>query len=1005
MKNLNEDTLAEQPVIEWLRELGYEYAFGPDIAPGGTDVERTDYRDVVLEGRLKRSLRRINPDIYEEKINEVVSQIMKYNHQDLELGNKEVYGWIKNGIKVDIKNEKGELRGKIVNIFDFTNIHNNEFLVVNQFAVQGAETVRRPDVVLFINGIPVVIFELKNPADNNTTIVDAFSQLHDIYKKDIPKIFFYNQLLVVSDLMKAKHGTVSATWDFFSPWKGINSEDEDNSDKSELEVLTNGILPKERLLDIIQYFMVFEADSEKDAIKYTKKMCMYHQYFGVNKIIRNTVESVKGDKKIGVFWHTQGSGKSLSMVFYTNKVRELPELAGPTLLFLTDRNDLDSQLYKTFLRSGYTTAKQAESIKGLKDKLHGEGSELLFTTIQKFDFNEPLSERNNIIVVADEAHRSQYADYAGSVRVALPNASFLGVTGTPIAFNDRNTQLVFGKIASTYSIDTSERDNVTVPIYYDSRLVPLHYANEFIDDDFDTFFEEHPIDEKETLKKKFATLEKLVGADDRLRKIAKDIIFHYAHRDVKGKAMIVTMSRKIAVDLYQIMKTMPQCPEMAVVISSNKEYKEKIQEELSNKELEKRFKNPDDPLKIAIVCDMWLTGFDVPNLHTIYIDKPLKGHTLMQAIARVNRRYKDKEAGLVVDYVGIAEALKKAIALYTSDVLKQPLQPIEELIEKMFAKYEEVKKYFVGIDYANWEHLSPAAQASLFNNTVNALITDTQTGLLDDAKKKSFLQSCSQLLRIFSLVMPHDKAIEIRKDVEFFKKVRNAIIKFTSVDPTYINKEIKLKFEELVTQGIVAEGIVRVTSPKDRPSVMILDEKFLQEAKKTKLKNLTIEAISKLLKEELKLKIKTNRNRYTTLLQLLEEAIEQYENNIINSARLVERLVEIAREIKKAEDEGKNLNLSQEELSFYDALSEGKHGIKKNELTSLAREIVKAVKRDITIDWTNHEIIKARIRANVRFVLLRHEVEFDDLEPLTEKIYDQAIIMYQNYPNYFSSYA
>lgn len=1000
----NEDKLAEQPLIEWLKELGYEYAFGPDIAPGGTNVERTDYHDVVLEVRLNRSLRRINPDIPEEKISEVVSQIVKYTHQDIELGNKEMYEWLRNGVTVDVKDEKGEMRGRTVKIFDFTNIHNNEFLVVNQFAVQGPETVRRPDVVVFINGIPVVIFELKNPSDKDATITTAFAQLHDTYKRDIPKIFFYNQILVVSDLMKAKHGTVSSSWDFFSRWNGIESENEDNKDKPQLEVLTKGIFPKERLLDIIQYFMVFEADSEKDATKYTKKMCMYHQYFGVNKIIENTLESVKGDKKIGVFWHTQGSGKSLSMVFYTNKVRELPELAGPTLLFLTDRNDLDGQLYKTFLRSGYTTAKQAESIKGLEEKLRGEGSELLFTTIQKFNFNKPLSTRSNIIVVSDEAHRSQYSEFAGSVRVALPNASFLGITGTPIAFSDRNTQLVFGKIATTYSVDTSERDEVTVPIYYDSRLVPLHYANEFIDEDFDELFAEHPIDEKEALKKKFATLEKLVGADDRLRKIAKDIVFHFNHRDVDGKAMVVTMSRKIAVDIYQIMKSIPGCPEMAVVISSNQEYKDKIQGELSNKELEKRFKNPQDPLKIAIVCDMWLTGFDVPSLQTLYIDKPLKGHTLMQAVARVNRRYKDKEAGLIVDYVGIADALKKAIALYTSDVLKQPLQPIEDLVEKMLEKYKEVNKYFVNVEYKNWEHLSPSQQATLFNNTVNMLITDVQTGSMDNTKKNEFLKNCNQLLRLFSLVMPYDKAIEIRQDVEFFRKIKNSIVKFTSVDPTYVDNTIKLKFEELVSQGIVAEGIVRVTSPKSTPSVMILDENFLEEAKKTKLKNLTIEAISKLLKEELQLKIKTNRTRYTTLLELLEEAIEQYENNIINSARLVERLVEVAREIKKAEEDGKELNLSQEELSFYDALSEGKQKIKKNEMTSLAREIVKAIKRDISIDWTNHEIIKARIRANVRFVLLRHQIEVEDLEPLTEKIYDQAIIMYQNYPNYFGSY-
>lgn len=999
MKNLNENTLAEQPVIEWFKELGYEYAFGPDIGPGGRYEERTDYRDVVLETKLRRSLKRINPDIQDEILSQVANQIIAFEHQDLELGNKEMYEMLTKGITVTVKDIHGQERGRVVKIFDFDKPQNNEFLVVNQFAVRGPEKVRKPDVVIFINGIPVALYELKNPSDPTATITDAFAQLHDTYKKDIPKIFFYNQILAVSDLMKAKHGTVSATWDFFSPWSGIDSEEENNTDKSQLEVLTKGIFPKERLMDIVKYFIIFEADAEKDATKFTKKICMYHQYFGVNTLVKNTLEAVKGGKKIGVFWHTQGSGKSLSMVFYANKIREIEELAGPTLLFLTDRNDLDHQLYKTFLRTGYPTSKQAESIKGLEDTLRGAGAELLFTTIQKFDFDKPLSERDNIIVIADEAHRSQYADYAGDVRIALPNASFMGITGTPIAFNDRNTQLVFGKIASTYTIDRSEKDETTVPIFYDSRLIPLHYANEYIDEDFDQLFEEHPIDVKESLKKKFATLEKLVGADDRLRKIAKDIVFHFTHRKVAGKAMIVTMSRKIAVDLYQIMKSIPNCPELVVIISSNNEYQEKIQEELSNKTLEKRFKNPADPLQMVIVCDMWLTGFDVPHLNTLYLDKLLKGHTLMQAIARVNRRSKDKDAGLIVDYIGVADSLKKAIAIYTSDIQKQPMEPIEILVKKMLEKYEVVKTYFADITYTDWESLSHTEQATLFSTTVNVLITDKQTGLIDEKKKKDFLQQSNHLFKLFSLIMPHDAALKIKNDIEFFEKVKKALVKFTSVEKPYIDQDIRLKFEELVSQGIIAEGVVRVTSPHENPSVMILDKNFLEETRKTKLKNLTIEAIAKLLKEELQLKIKTNKNRYASLLQMIEEAIEQYENNIINSARLIERLVEIAREIQTAEQEGRKLELSQEELSFYDALSKDGKRIKSDELKQLAKEIVKEIKRDITIDWTNHEIIKARIRANVRFVLLRHKIEYEDLNSITEKIYEQAVIMYQNYPN------
>ena len=433
MANLNEDTLTEQPVIDWLKELGYEYAFGPDIAPGGSFMERTNWNDVVIEGRLKRALRRINPDIPENKLNEVADQIIKYNHQDPELGNKEMFEWLTRGVKVDVKDSNEDLRGKIVKIFDFENLENNEFLVVNQFSIEGAPNVtRRPDIVIFINGVPVAIFELKNPTRENATIVDAYTQIQDLYKKEIPKIFFYNQILVISDLLKAKHGTISAQWDFFSVWKGIESEDEKEAGKSELELLTKGIFHKTRLLDIIENFIIFEADAVKDASKFTKKMCMYHQYFGTNRAIDKTLQAVGGNKKIGVFWHTQGSGKSISMVFYVNKVKKVESLRGPTFLFLTDRNDLDQQLYKTFLRTGYPTAKQAESISGLVDKLKGAGAEVLFTTIQKFDMQEPLSNRENIIVIADEAHRSQYATLAGNVRGVLPKASFMGITGTPI---------------------------------------------------------------------------------------------------------------------------------------------------------------------------------------------------------------------------------------------------------------------------------------------------------------------------------------------------------------------------------------------------------------------------------------------------------------------------------------------------------------------------------------------------------------------------------------------
>lgn len=1002
MSKLTEDTLAEQPVIDWLRELGYETLFSPDLAPGGAFMERSDYREVVLEGRIRRSLKRINPHIPDEALDEVAKKIIKYEHHDIELGNKEMYEMLTRGVKVDVKDDSGETRGKIVKPIDFEKLQNNEFLVVNQFVVEG-KTVRIPDLVIFINGIPIAIFELKSPTRENATIADAYAQIHEIYKRDIPKLFYYNQTLIVSDLWQARHGTVSSSWDFFSAWKGVESEDEKNKGKSELELLTNGLFEKQRLLDLIQHFIVFEADAVKDATKFTKKMAMYNQYFGVNKAVNSTLKAVKGDKKIGVFWHTQGSGKSLAMVFYVNKIRKLEELKGPTVLFLTDRNDLDQQLYKTFLRTGYPTAKQAESIRGLADKLRGAGAEVLFTTIQKFDMKKPLSRRDNMIVIADEAHRSQYATLAGNVRDVLPNASFLGITGTPIELSSRNTRLVFGDHISEYPIDKSVDDRITVPIYYEGRLVPLHILNEYIDEEFDQLFVEHPLEIKESLKRKWARLEQAIGSEDRLEKVANDIVYHFNNRGIEGKAMVVTMSRRIAVDMYKSIKKQNNAPEAAVVISGNPDFKDEIQKELDNKELEKRFKNPDDPLKIAIVCDMWLVGFDVPPLHTMYLDKPLKGHTLMQAIARVNRRYKDKEGGLIVDYIGVADNLKKALAIYTSDIQKQAMVPIKELVKKMLETYSKVKEFFVDIEYDGWKNLSASKQAQLFSKAVNTILTNSRTGGLAVKKKKEYLKLSHRLYKLFSLVMPHKEANAIRDDVEFFEGVRRGIIKRTLVDPIYIDKKTETAVRDLISENIAAEGVIDIFAQyrKKKPDISILDEKFLEDVKNARFKNLTIETVRKLLEDELRMRERRNIIRYRSLLEKLEEIIEEYENNIINSAKVIERLIELAKEIKEAEKTGEDLGLSSEEMAFYDALSQGKKALKDGKLKGLVKALVKAITRDLAVDWTNHEVIKARIRTNVRLILLQHDVEFDDVDDITDRVYEQVFYLYKGYsPSY-----
>ncbi len=999
----NEDNLAEQPVIEWLKEMGYDYEFGPDLAPGGSLQERNSFRDVVLVPRLKRSIKRLNSELCDEAIDEAVLKIMAVEHPSPDIANKEIYKLLTEGIKFEAKDKNGVKKGRVAKVFDFENPLNNEFLVVNQFAIQGIETIRRPDLVVFINGIPVVIFEVKSPTTNTGTIKSAFYQLQD-YKKDIPDIFKYNQFLVISDLIEAKHGTISSNWEWFAPWKGIESEDEKNQGISPLEVLTQGIFNKIRLLDIIKNFIVFEADSEKDTAKFTKKMCLYHQYFGVNKAVKETLRAIgeKGNKKIGVFWHTQGSGKSLSMVFYVNKAKQLEKLKSPTFLFLTDRNDLDGQFYKTFLRTGYPLAKQAETIKGLKEKLKTAGRELIFATIQKFDTeNEVLSEKDNIIVIADEAHRSQYAKFAGNVRMSIPNASFMGITGTPISLQNRDTRLVFGEHISAYQINKAVEDGATVPIYYEGRLVPLHLVNDFIDEEFEDLMGEHEFNVKEIVKRKWARLEQAVGSPERTKQIAKDIVDHFNNRGLEGKGMIVTMSRRIAVEMYGLISKMPDAPKIAVVVSKPEDFTGKIQKELNYKELEKQFKNPNDPLKMVIVCDMWLTGFDVPPLHTMYIDKPLKNHTLMQAIARVNRVFKDKPGGLIVDYIGIADNIKKALSIYSSDIQKQAMVPLQEIIDKMHEKYDIVKNILVGVDFSNWKKLEKIELVRLFQKAVNTVITDRKTEILNEENKKRFLKESEILFRVFALVMPNHEAVKIRNDVEFIQAVKKAIVKRTIVDGA---PEIDLKIEsalrELVSKSIAAEGVIDIFAMKDKnkPDISIFDEKFLEEVKNMKFKNLAIETLKKLLKDELRLRMKRNLIRYKTLLELLENIIEEYENNIINSTKVIERLLELAGEIKSAENAGNSLGLTEEEMAFYDAISVGKKILQKDEKTkSLVKELVKIIKRDVSVDWTNNEIVKARIRADVRLLLLRNNFAPTENEILLDSIFQQARFLYADY--------
>ncbi len=1010
---LNENSLAEQPVIDWLKELGYDYEFGPDLAPGQITGERENFRDTLLLPRLKRSLIRINPIITDSLVDEIVNHLIAIEHPNIEEQNRQIFKMITEGKVLDFGtmsnwdgSDKEQLDERIY-FFDFENPHNNEFLVVNQLAVQGADSVRRPDVVVYVNGIPLAVFELKSPTSGSGTIRSAYLQL-EAYKNEIPELFKYNQLLVISDLVQARYGTIGSAWDRFAIWKGIESENDNLKGMSELEVLVKGIFNKERLMDIFRYFTVYGADSDGESAKYTKMVAQYHQYYGVNKAVEATRKAVKpkGDGKIGVFWHTQGSGKSLSMVFYVNKAKVLPEFKSPTFVFLTDRNDLDGQLHKTFARTGYPTAWQAPSVPALREQLKTP-SGVVFTTIQKFEGEGDelvggLSLAENVIVIADEAHRSQYAKFAGNVREALPNASFMGITGTPISTESRDTELVFGKHISTYKINQAVEDGATVPIFYEGRLVPLHLTNAFIDEEFETIADEYALPESEVLKRKFAKLAELVGTPERIKQIAADIVLHFNSRGLEGKAMIVTMTRKIAADMYQAIRATPNAPEVAVVISKPEDFEGTIQPETDAKQLERRFKNVNDPLKLVIVCDMWLTGFDVPHLHTIYMDKPLKNHTLMQAIARVNRIFRDKPAGLVVDYIGIADNLKKALSIYSAEDRRDTMYPIEDIVAKMKEKYDIVSAMLTDVQFAGYRKMPAGEAAKVFYAAMDSILTDPKTGGIDEERKMRFLRETEALSKLFGFAMPHPEANKIRDDVEFFRALKRAINKLsdTGVMLPDSNGRIETAIRELISESVAAEGVIDILKMGNggKPDISIFDERFLEEVKNLKYKNLAVEVLKKLLNDELRVRAKKNVTRYETLMRLLEQIIEEYENNIINSGKVIERLVELAREIKKTELAMRDTGLTEEEAAFYDLVSKWKHRIARNgEMKEFVRELVSIIKHDLAVDWSNSEVIKSRIRANVRLMLLRKQVPAEEAEVLVESIYDQTLALFRDF--------
>jgi type I restriction enzyme R subunit len=996
----------EDAVMAWLHDLGYGTAFGPDISPGGSHPERRAFNEVLLVGRLKAALKRINSYLPGEAIEEAVAKIQHLGAATLEENNRRFHQMLRDGVPVEVTQSDGEQRGEIASLFDFDKSENNDWLAVNQFTVVVGEYHRRADVAAFVNGLPLAVVELKNPAEEQATVRDAFQQLEN-YRDEIPELFHYNEILVVSDGTEARHGTITSEWERFAPWRWIENQVEPPEDMPLLEVLLQGIFEKSRFLDLVRNFVVFESDGSR----LFKKMAMYHQYHGVNAAVRETLRAAgpDGDRRVGVLWHTQGSGKSLSMVFYTAKVMRQPALRNPTVLVLTDRNDLDNQIHDNFCRAKDLVPypKQAETVEHLKELLQTPAGGVLFSTVQKFDpQGKPdfplLSERDNVIVIADEAHRSHYnflTGFARHIRQALPNASFVGFTGTPVELEDRSTRQVFGKDISVYDIERSIDDHATVPIYYESRLAKMHLSNEFIDEDFDLITEGEEELVKERLKARWARLEAMVGAPDRLARIAKDLVAHYTERarTLKGKALVVCMSRRICVAMYKAMTSLEGCPEVAVVMTGSasdpRDFQPHIRNKRAREEIKGRFVDADNPLRIVIVRDMWLTGFDNPCLHTMYVDKPMKGHTLMQAIARVNRVFRDKPGGLIVDYIGIADQLRRALGMYTQKQREEAMIPIDQAVALMMEKYEVVGAFFHGIDYAGWKDLRPEEKMKLFRKAQNAVVKDEET-------KRRFVKACTELSKAFSLVVPHPKAMKIRDDVMFFQAVRKSVVKYTppaGMPPEQLDVAVR----QLISEAVAAEEVVDIfgLAGEQKPDISILSDEFLEKIQQIEYQNLRLQLLMKLLEDQIQVQYRRNVVRYRSLKEMLEKLMKAYENRTIQAAEIIKKLVELARQLRQENENWESLGLSEEEKAFYDVVAQGKKKIEDDEeVRQIARALVKSIKSDLSIDWSHQESVKARIRAKVKRLLRRLSYSPTEVVDIVPTIMEQAESLYRDWP-------
>lgn len=1030
----------EDAALAWLAGLGWSSLYGPEIAPGELVAERADYGQVVLEQRVRDALARLNTTLPPEAIDDAFRKLTRPEGPALEARNRAVHRLLVNGVTVEYRAPDGSIRGAHARAIDFDDPQNNDWLAVNQFTVTENKHTRRPDVVLVVNGLPLGILELKNPADENATIWSAFEQFQT-YKAELATLFAYNAVLVVSDGIEARIGTLTAGREWFKPWRTIEGQALAPTSMPELQVMIEGVFDKRRLLDLIRDFIVFE-DEGKGPL--AKKMAGYHQFHAVKVAVGETLRAAEvrtaprgferggryeagtkpggepGDRRIGVVWHTQGSGKSLTMAFYAGRVIREPVMANPTIVVLTDRNDLDDQLFGTFSRCQDLLRQapvQAESRADLRGKLSVAAGGVVFTTIQKFlpeekgDRHPVLSDRRNIVVIADEAHRSQYDfvdGFARHMRDALPNASFIGFTGTPVELSDKNTRAVFGEHISVYDIQRAVEDKATVPIYYESRLAKLE-LNEAekptIDPEFEELTEGEETERKEKLKSKWAQLEAVVGSEKRLNLVAEDIVEHFEQRlsAMDGKAMVVCMSRRICMDLHdEIVKLRPgwydkddEKGTLKVVMTGNASEGPRVAEHARNKArreaLANRFRDSKDSLKVVLVRDMWLTGFDAPSLHTMYVDKPMRGHGLMQAIARVNRVFSDKPGGLVVDYLGLAHELKQALATYTeSGGTGKTAIDQKEAVALMLEKHEICSGLFHGFDWAKWVSGKPGERLGLLPRAQEHILAQR------DGKDR-LLRAVLELSQGFALAVPHEEALRIRDDVSFFQAVRASLIKRAPGDAK-TDEDLNLAVRQIVSRAVASEGVVDIFAAAGlaKPDISILSEQFLAEVKGMPQRNLAVELLRKLLSGEIRTRRRKNVVQARSFSEMLEQSLRRYQNRAIEAAQVIEELIGLARDMREAERRGETLRLNEDELAFYDALETNDSAVKvlgDENLRTIARELVKTVRANVTIDWTVRENVRAQLRVLVKRILRKYGYPPDKQEKATQLVLEQAEVL------------